>query len=650
MDSNTKLVSLLKGVLNATPDIIFAKDTSFAYLSCNKAFAKLIGKPIEQIVGAKDEELFDDPSIVEWFRDADRKILATEEIVRIEEWVTYPDGKKVLLDTLKSPFYDESGKLIGLLGVCRDITERVEAENLLKAAKDKAEKATAAKSDFLAKMSHEIRTPMNGILGTADLMAHEKLDSTMAEYTDIITRSAQALLYIINDVLDFSKIEAGKMELECIEFEVEQLVSDVCDIFVFNPQYQQIELIVSIDPELPHQIKGDPFRIRQILVNFLSNAYKFTQEGHIVLCLKKQQDDHPMIYFSVTDSGIGMSKEGKSKLFKEYSQTDSSITRTHGGTGLGLSICKKLAHLMQGTIGVDSRLGHGSTFWFSIPLHYDSSTESPLSTELLIGKNVLIIDDNPTFCTMLMAQLRTWHMSSEIALNGSVALNILEQHAIEQRQFDIVILDLRMPGMDGWQIAATIQARKHLQKPPIILLSALNIIKETDYLNSLGISAVLRKPATSSQLFHALSYALGFGDTLQKKEIKRSQIPVSTVKNILLAEDNVVNQTVLTKMLEKLGHRYRLVNNGRLAVDAVCQEDSDFEIILMDCEMPEMDGIAATKAIRQKEKEKNQPELRIIALTGHTDKVKIEQCLNAGMNAMLSKPITLSSLQKALSE
>jgi len=652
MDSNIKLVSLLKGVLNATPDIIFAKDTSFTYLSCNKAFAKLIGQPIEQIIGSKDEELFDDENIVQWFREADKKILATEEIVRIEEWVTYPDGKKVLLDTLKSPFYDESGQLIGLLGVCRDVTERVEAENLLKAAKEKAEKATEAKSDFLAKMSHEIRTPMNAVIGLSRLTLKTHLNCEQADYVEKILTSGEALLGLINDILDFSKIEAGKLSIEKTLFELDDIMAKTINISAMNAHSKGLELITNVSNSIPHNLIGDPLRLQQILINLVNNAVKFTDKGTVCIEVEAIEESKKeiLLEFTITDTGIGMCEQQQEKLFQSFSQADDSMTRKYGGTGLGLAISKQLTHLMGGEIKLTSAQGKGSTFAFTVLLGKSKQriNKPKVSAHDFSALKVLVVDDAEIARMVLVELLSEWGLTVEQCENGFEAIDKIQTAQHAEQAFDIVFMDWRMPEIDGIETSKKIMELPLKTSPQILMVSAFDrdLARTSAEESKVNIHQYLEKPVNKSTLSTAIKNVLmDRPDKLLPSKWEEEIVPDFSHANILLVDDNAINRQVALGFLKDTRAQVDIAENGVIAIEKV--QLNNYDLILMDIQMPEMDGLTATKIIRS---ELNLITLPIIAMTAQAMTEDIIKSKQVGMCEHLCKPVSPQQLYQSITK
>jgi two-component system sensor histidine kinase/response regulator len=650
MDSNIKLVSLLKGVLNATPDIIFAKDASFTYISCNKAFAKLIGQPVEQIIGSKDEELFDDENIVQWFREADKKILATQEIVRLEEWVTYPDGKKVLLDTLKSPFYDESGKLIGLLGVCRDVTERVEAENLLKAAKEKAEKATAAKSDFLAKMSHEIRTPMNAVIGLSRLTLKTHLNCEQTDYVEKILSAGEALLGLINDILDFSKIEAGKLSIEKTLFDLDDIMAKTINISAINAHSKGLELITNISNSIPHSLVGDPLRLQQILINLVNNAIKFTDKGTVCIevAATEETKDDILLQFTITDTGIGMCELQQEKLFQSFSQADDSMTRKYGGTGLGLAISKQLTQLMGGEINIKSKQGAGSTFSFTVLLGKSKQgvNKPTISADDFNTLKVLVVDDAEIARVVLVELLSQWGLTVEQCDNGFEAIDKIQTAQYSEQAFDIILMDWRMPEIDGIETSKKIMELPLKTSPQILMVSAFDrdLARESAEKSNVIIHQYLEKPVNKSTLSTAIrNVLLDRPDKILPSKWQDEVIPDFSRAKILLVDDNAINRQVALGFLKDTRAQVDIAENGVIALEKV--QLNNYDLVLMDIQMPEMDGLTATKIIKN---ELNLATLPVIAMTAQAMADDVIKSQQAGMCDHLSKPISPEQLYQCI--
>jgi PAS domain S-box-containing protein len=572
---------------------------------------------------------------------------------RGELWNRKRDGTDFLVLLSTAAVIDGNGRVEATVGVARDITEPKRAEAELTRTRDRAESANRAKSEFLAMMSHEIRTPMNGVIGMTGLLLDTELTPEQRDYAETVRKSGDALLTVINDILDFSKIEAGKLLIECFPFDLRLVIEEVNEMLAPKAEDNHLEFILEYPSSLPRYFIGDAGRIRQVVTNLVGNAIKFTPRGNVrvaVECLG-QDTQVAQMRVAVHDTGVGIPQEKLDSIFARFSQVDSSTTRKYGGTGLGLAIARQLIELMGGSIAAESRLGEGSTFSLTLPLRQDAEPQAGADVAGLRGLRVLVVDDHEVNRRVLTDLTANWGMRSGSCASGEQALQALHAAQAGGDRFHIVILDYQMPGMDGAALAAAIKADPALQEAAVVMLSSLGHSTEVRHMEGASIDAWLVKPVRQSQLLNTLATAWG-----RKVKTDGHGHPMAEVKanwagsfagsglRVLVAEDNAVNQKVAVRMLEKLGVRADLASNGREAMEL--RQILPYDLILMDCQMPEMDGYEAAREIRRRER--GTERTVIVAMTADAMTGAREKCIEAGMDDYIAKPIRLEDLVEAL--
>ncbi|MEJ7848139.1 MAG: PAS domain S-box protein [Pyrinomonadaceae bacterium] len=654
----------LAAIVESSEDAIISENLDGGITSWNTGAERVFGYTAEEIIGRPISKLYP-PEIKGEEKQILGQIVRGDRVEHFETERMHKDGSVIPVSLTASPLKDNTGMIIGLAKIVRDITAQKQAEVELNNARDAALESVRLKSEFLANMSHEIRTPMNGVIGMAELLLATELTARQRDFTETIESSADALLKIIDDILDFSKIEAGQLRFENIDFDLRGAVESTIEILAERAQAKGLEIASLVQSDVPTLLCGDPGRLRQIITNLAGNAVKFTEKGEVTVSVSKVQekDDSVLLRFEITDTGIGISQREQNRLFQAFVQADGSTTRKYGGTGLGLTISKQLVEMMGGEIGIESEPGMGSTFWFTAHLAKlpdQTPTVAPAGDVSLEGVRVLIVDDNASNRKIFLHQAVSWGMIASEAASGAEALDQMRAAAERDEPFSIALLDLMMPEMDGFELARKIKAEPGIEQIRLVLLPSYGKRGEGQTALDHGISAYLQKPVRQTELYGCLITVLaenkaeklkGQPETLitrhSLRELSIHQAPVNTARKnvrILIAEDNMVNREVAVSQLDALGYSADIVVNGKEAVEAVGK--SGYEIVFMDCQMPVMDGFEATAKIRRFEGESRH--CIIIAMTANALEGDREKCLAAGMDDYLSKPVRIDALRAML--
>jgi PAS domain S-box-containing protein len=647
----------LNALLDTLPDSVYFKNRRSQFLRISRSLATTFGlSDPADAVGKTDLDFFG-AAHAHAAREDERRIVETgEPVVGKLEREGLLLGQERWVSTTKVPLRNQWGAIIGTLGLSRDVTLLKQYEDELAVARDAALESARVKSEFLANMSHEIRTPLNAVVGMSGLLLDTELDSEQRDFATTIRTSADLLLGVINDVLDISKMDAGRMQIETIDFDFTQIVEEAAELLADRAQSKGIELVTWMPEDVPRWLRGDPGRIRQVLVNLIGNAVKFTEEGEVLVRVSAEESapGGRTLRVEVQDTGIGVPAEARDKLFAAFTQADGSMTRRYGGTGLGLAICRSLVQLMGGDIGFVGRSTGGTTFWFTLPLVPAASpvASAPRDLVSLEGARVLIVDDNATNREILRHQTAAWRMRHDSAISGPDAIARLRQAHAGGDPYALVILDMQMPDMDGMAVARAIKSDRALRGTRLVVLTSLAHHASDAELRAAGIAAYLTKPVKQSRLFDSLVIAMSDGDAPAQR--RRSVAPASAVQEnyrgvrVLLAEDNAVNQKVALRQLQKLGIEADAVGDGQEVLQSIVR--TPYDVILMDCQMPNLDGYETTRRIRQDEaRTPSRRRVHIIALTAHAMPGDREACLAAGMDDYVSKPMRLDELGQALS-
>jgi len=627
------------------------------WLRVNKAICAIVGYPAEELMQKTFQDITHPDDLNMDLAKVQELISGREQSYRMEKRYFHRDGGIVWIHLTASLLRDAAGAPLHFISQIEDITARKQLEDRLARVRDDALEATRLKSVFLANMSHEIRTPMNGVVGMIGLLLDTALTPEQRSYAQTVRGSAESLLNVINDILDFSKIEAGQLTIESIPFDLADPVEDALGLLAEKAHVKGIELAYLIEENVPTQLVGDGHRLRQVLLNLVGNAIKFTEKGEVVLRVTRvaERARQVTLRFAVKDTGPGIPREAQARLFQPFVQADGSTTRRFGGTGLGLAICRQLATLMGGTIGLESALGFGSTFWIELGFSVQEAAPKtvPRKTELA-GKRALVVDDNATNREILTRQLAAWRIESIATENGADALATLRTAAGRGQPFDFAVLDSQMPVMSGLDLARAIRAEPALGGIQLVMLTSMGNMLGRQELDAAGIAACLIKPARQQQLHDALANLITGPAALEMSSPPPSTTfapPAEFQRRILVAEDNVVNRQVALMQLQKFGYRPDIVENGLQAVAAARAQI--YDVVLMDCQMPELDGFEATRQIRaweagQRARGEAVRPLRIIAMTANAMVGDREECLAAGMDDYISKPVRPPELAAAL--
>jgi PAS domain S-box-containing protein len=628
-----------ESVLKYSPAAIVTLDLNENIVTCNPAFEDLFGYTLNEVIGKNLDRLIspDKPEEATSFTQR------AKEGKPVHGYVTRlrKDSSEVEVE-MSGVNVSIGNNKVGLLAIYHDITE-------LMNAKRTAESADRAKSEFLANMSHEIRTPMNGVIGMIELLKDTPLDPEQRDYLNTANESAESLLTLINEVLDFAKIESGQMSLESIDFDLRSMVEGVARTMAARAETKGLEMVCMVNRDIPSRVKGDPTRLRQILVNLAGNAIKFTAQGEIVIraMVDAKREDGTRLLFSITDTGIGIPYERQQAIFERFTQVDSSSTRKYGGTGLGLAISAQLVHMMGGEIGVQSEPGQGSTFWFTIEtLKPTEEGTRPLVIPLdLKNLPILVVDDNQTNRSIIGKIVTGFGCQVTQASSGIQALAIMRSAAAKEKPFEMVLLDMQMPEMDGEQVLKEIKTDPEIKNALVVILTSMGHRGDAARLEALGCSAYLLKPVRQKELFNTILSVMG------QQQMNKSTSPSIITRHmlaeanhsqnlILLAEDNAINQKLALRLLQKAGYSVDVVENGLQAVIAV--QKKQYSLVLMDVQMPELDGYDATRQIRALPLPTGM--IPIVAMTAHAMAGDREKCLEAGMNDYLTKPLNIDEM------
>ncbi len=644
----------LRNIIANAPIAMAMFDREMRYVAHSQRWLQDYDLDGQVLLGRRHYEVF--PDIPERWKEVYRRCLQGEVLTHPEDVFERADGSRAYVRWAVHPWYSDEGDVGGIVIVADRVDDLV-------LAREAALEASRLKSEFVANMSHEIRTPMNGVIGMAELLLGTPLDSPQSEYAATIRESANALLAILNDILDFSKIDAGRMELEQVGLDPRAVVREVVDLFAEPAQRKGLEIACLVHHDVPRRVLGDPLRLRQVLTNLIGNAVKFTHRGEVCVTVRLDglSGERSWLYFLVQDTGVGIAPAARSRLFQAFNQADGSTTREYGGTGLGLAISKRLVDLMGGEIGVESQPGAGSSFSFRVPFTVveEAPMLAPVPAATLRGLRLLVVDDNATNRRILTVQTGAWGMRAEEARGARDALSLLRAAAERGTPYDVALIDFHLPETDGFALARSLREDPVLRRIPLVLLSSVALRAELGEVGRHDFDAYLGKPVHENKLLECLCAVLG--SEVGALEGPKAPLPARASgpitsellsetrfrsrPRVLLAEDNEVNRRVAVRMLERLGCAVDVAVNGREALEAIA--GADYRLVLMDCQMPHLDGYEATRRVRALETGQ-ESRLPIVALTAHAMPGDEERCRAAGMDGYISKPIRLEDLEKTL--
>lgn len=643
----------MESVLENLQSSVYVKDREGKYTYVNSEWEEVIGLKKSDVLGKTASQVFlDNGGMIH--HQSDLQVMRENEVKHIEEELIYKGEKCTYLST-KVPMHNSENQVESICCIAVDITERKKMEEDIIKAKQFAEDAAKIKADFLANMSHEIRTPMNAIMGMTYLIQKTEMTSKQENYINKILNSSKHLLGVINDILDFSKIEAGKVEIENIDFRLSEVLGNITDFIAEKCTDKGLELIFDSDPYIPDALNGDPLRIGQVLLNYANNAVKFTEEGQIIIRVRElsREAENSILKFEVVDSGVGLKPEQKAKLFQSFQQADTSTTRKYGGTGLGLAISKKLSNLMGGTVGVESEYGEGSTFWFTVKVkRNEDELVNQIEDANIRGKRVLVVDDNESFRIVIQNMLEAISLDVDVANDGFDACKMIQDASEMDKPYEVVYIDFQMPGLNGFETITKIDEQKLSKEIKYIMITAYGREDILSQAQKFGISSVLIKPVNPVFLIEATLNVLDGSNKFEFNKLNNDELVDVTEKTrmihgaeVLLVEDNEINREIAIELLMDAKVNVDVAENGRIAVDKV--KEKDYQIILMDMQMPEMDGLEATEYIRKTLKNMKVP---IIALSANAMSSDRDKCISVGMNEHLPKPIEPMALYDMLLE